>query len=76
MLQAVLGDAKFTALPVRVNGEKRLQLKVELAGGWLSNAVQGSSASCRGCPLPCASLATFCSGVIGVLLGADDAEFG
>jgi hypothetical protein len=28
---------------IRVNGEKRLQLTVELAGGWLSNAVQGSS---------------------------------
>jgi DNA invertase Pin-like site-specific DNA recombinase len=49
-LQAVLGDAKFTALPIRVNGEKRLQLTAEVSAGYLvSNVVQSPSASTPWC---------------------------
>jgi site-specific DNA recombinase len=53
VLQALLGDAKFTALPIRVNGEKRLQLTAEISGGYLlSNVVQSPSGLCPSFPAP------------------------
>jgi DNA invertase Pin-like site-specific DNA recombinase len=46
VLSAVLGDAKFTAIPTEENGQRRWTLTAKVAGGYLlSNVVNGG-----GCP--------------------------